>query len=43
MPEWVENCVRDYMKKGVPKDEAWKRCNGAYGKQKKKKHKKGKH
>lgn len=40
MPEWVDECVRDYLNKGVPKDEAYKRCVGAYGKQKKKKGKK---
>lgn len=28
------------MKKGVPEDEAWKRCKGAHEKQKKEKKKK---
>lgn len=37
MPLWVEKCVADYGKKGVPKKEAWKRCMGAYNKRKKKK------
>ena len=36
MPKWVDDCVQKYMNKGLPKKEAWKRCNGAYSKQKKK-------
>lgn len=37
MPKWVDDCVKRYMNKGLPEKEAWKRCNGAYSKQKKKK------
>jgi hypothetical protein len=36
MPEWVDKCVKRYLDKGLSKDEAWKRCQGAYEKQKKK-------
>jgi len=36
MPAWIDACVKSYLKKGLSKDEAWKRCNGAYSKQKKK-------
>lgn len=37
MPAWIDDCVKSYLKKGLSEDEAWKRCNGAYSKQKKKK------
>lgn len=37
MPAWVDECVKRYIKKGYSKDEAWKRCNGAYQKRKRKK------
>lgn len=36
MPEWLDKCVERYKKKGLSKDEAWKRCKGAQQKQKKK-------
>jgi hypothetical protein len=35
MPKWVDKCVTRYKKKGVSKDEAWKRCMGAYKKRQK--------
>lgn len=34
MPKWVDQCVERYKKKGLPEKEAWKRCQGAYKKQK---------
>lgn len=40
MPKWVDDCVRRYIKDGLSKSEAWKRCNGAYQKRKKKSKKK---
>ena len=40
MPKWVDDAVKRYMKKGLSKEEAWKRAMGAYQKQKKKKGKK---
>lgn len=43
MPIWVDQCVEDYKLKGFSEEEAWKRCQGAYEKQKEqKKKKKGK-
>lgn len=35
MPKWVDDCVKRYMKKGLNKEEAFKRCMGAYNKNKK--------
>lgn len=40
MPKWVDDCVKRYRNKGLSEKEAWKRCNGAYQKQKKKRKKK---
>jgi len=37
MPKWVDDCVKRYRAKGMSENEAWKRCNGAYSKQKKRK------
>jgi hypothetical protein len=34
MPAWVDKCVQRYIDKGFTKEEAWKRCQGAYEKQK---------
>jgi hypothetical protein len=34
IPSWVDKCVKRYIDKGFTKDEAWKRCQGAYEKQK---------
>lgn len=42
MPAWVDKCVREYLKKGLAKDEAWKRCMGAYNKKKKSRKRKSK-
>ncbi len=42
MPKWVDECVKRYKKKGYSEDEAWKRCQGAYQKQKKQSKKKKK-
>jgi len=39
-PRWVDNCVQRYKQKGLSKDEAWKRCMGAYKKRKQAKKKK---
>ena len=39
MPQWVDNCVKRYKKKGLSEKEAWKRCMGAYNEKKKKKNK----
>lgn len=33
MPAWVDSCVKKYTAEGMSKDEAWKRCMGAYKKQ----------
>ena len=40
MPKWIDKCVERYKKTGLSKDEAWKRCQGAYEKRKKKQRKK---
>lgn len=35
MPQWVDDCVKRYLAKGLSKDEAWKRCMGAHEKRQK--------
>lgn len=40
IPKWVDTCVRRYRSKGMKKEEAWKRCMGAYKKTKRRSRKK---
>jgi len=35
MPQWVEDCIKKYMKKGMSREEAGHRCFGAYNSGKK--------
>ncbi len=42
MPKWVDDCVKEYIKKGYSEADAWKFCQGAKAAQDRKEKKKKK-